>query len=284
MKKSKFVIPALLASVVSLTGALEAQASMKSESVQPIQNKQVQTQVQVQQQKPVEKVTMSLHKFVSVDNGSRLNLRQSPSTGSSVISKLVSNTEVTVQNEENGWAYVFVNGLKGYVSADFLSGSKQNYTYNKETTVTANNNNQQKETVTQPKQEEKPAVQEKPAVNSSSVTGLALQLVGSRYVEAGTTPNGFDCSGFIYYVYKNNGYSISRQSVAGYWSQAQKISNPQPGDLVFFQNTYKPGPSHMGVYIGNGQFVHAGDESTGVIVSSVNSKYNQAHFLGYGRF
>ncbi|MEJ9362421.1 NlpC/P60 family protein, partial [Bacillus thuringiensis] len=119
---------------------------------------------------------------------------------------------------------------------------------------------------------------------SSGIIDLALKQLGKPYVFGNSGPNSFDCSGFIYYVFKNNGYNIGRTSVAGYWGMVTKISNPQPGDLVFLQNTYKAGPSHMGIYLGNGEFIHAADERTGVTKGNVNSQYNREHFLGYGRF
>ncbi|PEA74601.1 hypothetical protein CN676_28860 [Bacillus wiedmannii] len=113
---------------------------------------------------------------------------------------------------------------------------------------------------------------------------LALKQLGKPYVFGNSGPNSFDCSGFIYYVFKNNGYNIGRTSVAGYWGMVTKISDPQPGDLVFLQNTYKTGPSHLGIYLGNGEYIHASDETTGVIKSKINSPYTQKHFLGYARF
>ncbi|EMY5504253.1 C40 family peptidase [Bacillus wiedmannii] len=119
---------------------------------------------------------------------------------------------------------------------------------------------------------------------SSGVVDLATKLLGKPYVFGADGPNAFDCSGFISYVFKNNGYKIGRNSVAGYWGMVTKISDPQPGDLVFLQNTYKAGPSHLGIYIGNGEYIHAADETTGVIKSKINSSYTQKHFLGYARF
>jgi len=119
---------------------------------------------------------------------------------------------------------------------------------------------------------------------NSGVVDLALKQLGKPYVFGNSGPNSFDCSGFIYYVFKNNGYNIGRTSVAGYWGMVTKISDPQPGDLVFLQNTYKAGPSHLGIYLGNGEYIHAADETTGVIKSKINSSYTQKHFLGYARF
>uniref|UniRef100_UPI0033400CB8 C40 family peptidase n=1 Tax=Bacillus cytotoxicus TaxID=580165 RepID=UPI0033400CB8 len=111
------------------------------------------------------------------------------------------------------------------------------------------------------------------------IIGKAEQYLGMPYVWGSASPSngGFDCSGFIAYV-----YGVGRQDVNGYWNSTQHISDPQPGDLVFFQGTYKEGPSHIGIYAGNGQMIHAGD--SGIGYSSLSSSYNQKHFLGYGRF
>ncbi|WP_413789185.1 NlpC/P60 family protein [Bacillus yunxiaonensis] len=114
---------------------------------------------------------------------------------------------------------------------------------------------------------------------ASGVIGKAQQYLGMPYVWGSASPSngGFDCSGFISYI-----YGVGRQDVAGYWNSVQHISDPQPGDLVFFQGTYKAGPSHIGIYVGNGQMIHAADK--GISYGSLSSKYNQDHFLGYGRF
>ncbi|MDM5465033.1 NlpC/P60 family protein [Bacillus cereus] len=124
---------------------------------------------------------------------------------------------------------------------------------------------------------EKPAPA--PAPNAGGVIGKAQQYLGMPYVWASASPSngGFDCSGFISYI-----FGVGRQDVAGYWNSVSKVSSPQPGDLVFFQGTYKAGPSHIGIYVGNGQMIHASDK--GIAYGDINSSYNQKHFLGYGRF
>ncbi len=121
-----------------------------------------------------------------------------------------------------------------------------------------------------------------PAATGNSLVDYALQFQGVPYVFGGTSPSGFDCSGFIWYVYSHNGYGISRGNVKTYWSNATKISSPQPGDLVFLQNTYINGPSHMGIYIGGNKMVHAG--SKGISVISLSNSWVRSHFLGYGKF
>ncbi|MBJ3791659.1 C40 family peptidase, partial [Bacillus sp. OA1] len=115
--------------------------------------------------------------------------------------------------------------------------------------------------------------------DSSSVLAYAKSMQGVPYVWGGTSANGVDCSGYIYHVFKKFGHNISRQSVAGYWSSLPKTSSPQPGDLIYFQNTYKSGPSHMGIYLGGGSFIQAGDK--GVAIASLSNSYWKSHFLGY---
>lgn len=127
----------------------------------------------------------------------------------------------------------------------------------------------------------------KPATTTTarSVTSLALKFQGVPYVWGGSSTNGFDCSGFIYYVFKNSGYNIGRTSVADYRKNIPTVSSNdlRAGDVVFFKNTYKEGITHMGIYLGGGQFVHAGT-SSGVTVTSMYDSYWSKHLHSYGRF
>lgn len=115
-----------------------------------------------------------------------------------------------------------------------------------------------------------------------SIVDFAKRLSGVPYLYAGSTLAGFDCSGFIYYVHNQAGLNISRQSSEGYFAQSATVSSPVVGDLVFFENTYKAGISHMGIFIGNNEFMHAG--SKGVEVASLNSTYWKEHFVSFKRF
>ena len=130
-----------------------------------------------------------------------------------------------------------------------------------------------------------PIVQTGAPVVSQSIAAVineAKKLVGTPYVWGGSTVSGFDCSGFIYYVFNKAGQSMNRTSAQGYYDRSYEVNTPQVGDLVFFENTYKAGISHLGVYLGNNQFIHAG--SDGVQISSVSSGYWKDHFESFKRF
>lgn len=121
----------------------------------------------------------------------------------------------------------------------------------------------------------------KPTANAGSLISNAKKFIGVPYVWAGSNPNGFDCSGYIYYTFNMSGKSIPRVNAKGYHSLAKPVSNPSPGDIVFFEGTYTSGISHLGIYLGNGQFIHAGND--GVEISSLNQGYWKNHFSSYGR-
>ncbi len=117
------------------------------------------------------------------------------------------------------------------------------------------------------------------------VVSIALRYVGYRYTSGGTSPStGFDCSGFVYFVYKTAGHPISRDIYVQYRTGiAVARSSLRAGDLVFFQNTYRYGLSHVSIYIGGGRIVHAQSESTGVTTSSLSESYWSSHYLGARR-
>jgi cell wall-associated NlpC family hydrolase/nucleoid-associated protein YgaU len=119
---------------------------------------------------------------------------------------------------------------------------------------------------------------------TDGLVGTALKLLGSPYVWGGSSPSGFDCSGFIWYVSRQVGKPLSRGMYGEYNSGSHPARDElKPGDLVFFQNTYTPGLSHNGIYIGNGQFVSAVNEGTGVTISNLGTPYWSSHWFGATR-
>ncbi|SMQ85087.1 peptidoglycan endopeptidase LytE [Bacillus sp. OV166] len=117
---------------------------------------------------------------------------------------------------------------------------------------------------------------------AAKMIASAKKLIGVPYVWGGSTPAGFDCSGFVYYAAKQAGMDIGRYSAAGFYDRTYYVNSPKPGDIVFFENTYKKGISHLGIYLGNNQFIHAND--SGVMISNMQSPYYQAHFASFKRF
>lgn len=116
----------------------------------------------------------------------------------------------------------------------------------------------------------------------ANLVQIAKQQLGVKYTFGGTKPStGFDCSGYITYVYNNAGISTPRKTAAGFYNTAEKVSTPKVGDLVFFANTYKAGISHVGIYVGNNQMINA--SNSGVTIANINSSYWKKYFVGYGR-
>lgn len=116
------------------------------------------------------------------------------------------------------------------------------------------------------------------------IVDFAKQYIGVKYVWAGNTPKGFDCSGFIQYIFKHFGVMLEH-SASSQFNNGEKISkeNLEPGDLVFF-TTYKSGPSHVGIYIGSNQFIHASTGENRITTTNLNSSYYLRRYLGAKRY
>lgn len=190
-----------------------------------------------------------------------LNVRENPSASSMRLGQLNKGDEVYGLDLGEWFEFDF-NGNKAYVSKAFLSSEKP--------------------VVEEPKEEPQQQEQETPSypTNSSAVetvVNAALAQVGKPYVWASSNPSvGFDCSGLTSYAFRQAGININRIA-ADQYSNGTPVSkdNLVRGDLVFF--SYGGGIGHVGLYIGNGQFVHAANYSTGVIVSNLNGYYSNVY-------
>jgi cell wall-associated NlpC family hydrolase len=115
------------------------------------------------------------------------------------------------------------------------------------------------------------------------VTGSAHRFLGTPYVFGGTSQGGIDCSGFTMRVFAMNGIKLPRTADVQYAAGSPvKSGHEEAGDLVFFE-TYCPGPSHVGIYLGGGNFIHA-SSSRGVCVSNLSDSYYKSRYLGARRF
>lgn len=135
----------------------------------------------------------------------------------------------------------------------------------------------------------KPPVLQPPPSNGSlgeRVVTYSKQFLGWRYVWGGGSPSagGFDCSGFVLWVMSQHGIR-GGHSVESWVDMGKAVPLPalQPGDVLIWANTYKPGPSHIGIYIGGGRFIHAENESSGVTLTEVGSSYYASRFYAARR-
>ncbi|USK32426.1 NlpC/P60 family protein [Bacillus sp. F19] len=119
----------------------------------------------------------------------------------------------------------------------------------------------------------------KSVVNSkSNLVDTAKKYLNVPYVWGGMSPKGFDCSGYLNYVFNESAGKKLPRTVADIYKQGVKVSSPKAGDLVFFE-TYKRGASHAGIYLGNNQFIHS-SSSKGVSIGSMNNSYWSQRYIG----
>lgn len=231
-----------------------------------------------------------------------LNIRSGPDTSHQKVGTLTLGTQVTIQGEENGWYKI----EKGYISSDYISfdldsvqapkrigvvsttlnvRSGPSTVHTKVATLSAGdevtilgevdgwykleNGYISGEYVTLSDGSQNGSLQ-------SQIVTFAKKYLGYPYVLGGRGPNTFDCSGLVYYVYKNFGYTVNRTATTQLQDGvAVKKADLQPGDLVFFNSagTGASRATHVGIYIGGGKFLHASSPKVGVVISDLYSNY-----------
>lgn len=177
-----------------------------------------------------------------------LNIRSGPGTAFDILSKVPGGSVLTVLSGEAGWYEVIQGDARGYISGDHVLLMTQS---------------------------EYDAFQETADYKGAEIARYAQNFLGARYVYGGNGPNAFDCSGFVNYVYKQFGYSLNRgassQLENGYSVERSEL---QAGDLVFFKAGGTSMPvSHVGLYVGEGTFIHASTQTKGVRLDNLDSGY-----------
>lgn len=189
-------------------------------------------------------------------DGSVVNLRSEPSTAGRILMQLRRGAKVEIFGFNRGWYKVSTDNVVGYVRSDLIR------------------------------------LLEKPPANYGSAAGgqvtskttgeklatYARSYVGYPYVYGGSSPSGFDCSGFVQYVCKQFGFSVNRTATAQL-ANGKKVSRSElkPGDLVFFG--YGSTATHVGIYVGENKFVHAQNSSTGVVITDLSVSYYDSRYL-----
>ena len=186
-------------------------------------------------------------------DGSTLNVRSGPGTSYDKVATLSDNAVVTIVGINNGWYKIKTSsGTVGYVSSEYMVTCKDSAGSRGDgTTAVATTSN---------------------SSMGQQVVAYAKQFMGVPYVYGGNGPNSFDCSGFTSYIYRHFGYTLNR-TASTQLSNGTAVSKSelQPGDLVFFRyNTSYPA-SHVGIYIGNGQFIHASTNKYQVQIDQLNT-------------
>lgn len=221
-----------------------------------------------EEEQPEETQSLTINQEGYVSSNAAARMRQEPNTDSEILIRLPANTIVTVISEENDWYKVSYNGQEGYISKELITMG------------------------TPPSEEPSSRTLEEPRSidtisNSTSAEGIvstAQNFLGGAYVSGGTSPSGFDCSGFTQYVYKQNGITIARTSSAQA-NNGTPVSreNLQPGDLVYFNNGAGGSIGHVGIYVGNGQFIHAANANRGIVYDTIESGYYSTYYAGARR-
>ena len=194
-----------------------------------------------------------------VESGS-VNMRATPDVGGELLATLSQGETAYIIGFNCGWYKVQYNGLTGYIRSDLVALMEA------------------------PKFNAQLTVGKSPVVETmgQKIVALAQDYMGVPYVWGGTTPKGFDCSGFTQYVFDKMGYSLNR-TAAQQLKNGYKVTDLKVGDLVFFTNTYatSAAASHVGIYMGDNLFIHAA--SGGVKVTSLDHEYYAPRYIGARR-
>ena len=202
-----------------------------------------------------------------------LNIRSAPKSGSTSLATASHGAVLTVTGIEGSWFAVSYNGVSGYVASQYVLICSPS------TADTSAPETPEETPAETP--DETPADNPAATVSGSEIVSLAQQYLGVPYVYGGSSPSGFDCSGFTMYIFAQVGVKLPHGATSqlSYGASVSR-SELQPGDLVFFQD-YGAVASHVGIYIGGDQFIHASSSYYNghcVVISSLTETYYNSHY------
>lgn len=187
--------------------------------------------------------------------GSCVNVRSTPSTDGQILTKVYSGKTVDLRALEDGWYAVSVDGTDGYIRADYI----------------------------------RLHVPSAASGIGEEVAAAAYEYLGTRYAYGGASPKGFDCSGFTMYIYGLFGYSLPHSATSQWNNSGEYVEREdlQPGDLVLFREpsvSNGKACSHVGIYVGDGDFIHATSSRTGIVkVNNLSESYYNNYYVGAKR-
>ena len=212
--------------------------------------------------KYIAKINNETNTQVKYVNCSALNVRSGAGTSYSIITTITKDTKVEVISSSKGWSKIKVGTTTGYVSSKYLSETKDSSNSSSDNTSNS-------------------------TTSASKVVSYAKSFLGKPYVWGAQGPSSFDCSGFTYYVFKNKaGITLPRNSaVQSKYGTYVSRSNIKAGDLLFFDTngSNNGAVSHVGLYIGNGQMIHASYSQRKIVTVSISNSYYQNAFVNARR-
>ena len=209
-------------------------------------------------------------------NANSLNIRSAADVSSSVVGKAANGAAIAIIGKQNGFVIVKHNGQNAYMAENYITYITRAEYDAYYAGVAAAAAQAQAQAQAQAAAQAAAQVQKE-----SQIVDTAMKYIGVPYVYGGSSPSGFDCSGFTSYVYAQFGYKLNR-TAAGQASNGSVVASKadlKPGDLLLFKSSNSSGIGHVGMYIGGGNFVHASTPSTGVRVNSLDESYYKTRFL-----
>lgn len=205
-----------------------------------------------------------------VVTGSVVNVRSQPATSGAVLLQLKQGDAAEITGAQGGWYKIRIDSKTGFISPDYFKPAKV-------TLTSRSGSNEAGETAA--------VASASSETSAQDVIAYAKNYLGVRYVYGGSSPKGFDCSGFTVYVFKHFGISLSRTATGQYqYGSSVSKSELKPGDLVFFKNSgSSKAIGHVGIYVGGGSFIHASSPGDVVKITSLSESYYVKNYVGARR-